>query len=193
MSWLLIAAATVLAPEKNAVSPTATALAEALIEAQPSSAAVDAMAQTLARNLLSSTAAARGRPCDRELPACRAAAERLAREEAPIVLAYRRAARVQMQAVLIQETMSPQEITASAAFARTSAGKALVRAIGRDSSTLSPAAQQTLGRILMRPIAPDGRRSLLDRFYDATEGLPRGEFRVVPPPPMPSSNPRKQP
>lgn len=193
MIWLLLAAATVPAPDESAVGPAATALAEALIDAQPSSAAMDVMTQTLSRNLLSSMAAARGRPCDRELPTCRAAAERLAREEAPLVLADRRAARVQMQAVLIEETMSPQEIAAATAFARTSAGNALGRALGRDSSTLSPTARERLGRVLTRPVAPEGRRSLLDRFYDATEGLPGGELRFVPPPPTPSSTSRKQP
>lgn len=175
-------------------SPAATALAEALTPAEPSGAAIDATAQALARTLRTSMSAARGRPCDQTVPACAAAAERFAREEAPSVLAQRRAVRVAMQAAVIDETMTPIEIAAAIAFARTPAGQALGRAFGRDPASLSPAARERLGRILMQPPVPDGRRSLLDRFYDATEGLPRGALPMVPPPPMPSPpSPGRQP
>ncbi len=146
-------------------------------------------AAALSNRLLHTVEASRGARCDPQVPECRAAADRIAHEAAPALIAERREAAARMVAVIFDDSMTPEEMRAAAAFAATPAGRSFARAVSlaADPGAAPPALQQRLMVALARPGMGDGR--LLERFYDETKQLPRARL-VAPPPPMPSP-PRK--
>lgn len=193
MTGALIAAALLQAAAPAAPpSPPALELAHALGGwAQIGDNTVEQARSTLARKLLFTHAAWRGVGCDPENAGCRAAAERIAAEVAPGVLASRRAAADRMLAIMLDERMSADQIRAATAFVGTPAGKALATALqdAGQPARLSPATQQRLMAVMAEAGAVNDR-ALLDRFFDETKSLPRGRTPVAPPPPVPSPAPR---
>lgn len=146
---------------------------------------------TLARKLLTTHPAWRGAGCDPGNQGCRAAAERIAAEAAPALIASRRAVADGMLAIMLQERMSADQIRAATAFVGTPAGKALAAALldaGRPTR-LPPATQQRVMAVMAEAGALNDR-TLLERFFDETKSLPRGRAPMAPPPPVSSPAPR---
>lgn len=173
-------------------SPAAVALAHAL-GGWPGIAdtTVEQARGTLARKLLSTHIAWRNVGCDPENDGCRAAAERIAAEAAPAVVASRRSVADRMLAIMLEERMSADEIRAAAGFVGTSAGKAMAAALldAGHPARLPPAMQRRVMAVMAEAGAVNDR-ALLDRFFDETKSLPRRAAPIAPPPPV-SSPPQR--
>lgn len=194
MIALLLAAAIAQGAAPAPPSAAALALARAASDIPPMPAALrQAEAQLVYR--LMNTLTRRGPGCDALVPACRAAAERIARDAAPATLAARRALRDGWRAIVIDETMTPDEIAAAMRFAATPAGRSFMRALTvlEKPDEASPALQQRLARAMMAGRDARDDERLFDRFFEATASLPRRKLPPVPPPPRPSPPPASKP
>ena len=174
------------------VSPGALELAHALHDQSITPETLDDAARPLASNLLGAQAAWRGPSCDPAVAACRGAAERIARDLAPQLVAARRKMRDRLLAVIIDGTMEPADIVRSLAFVRTPAGKALAAVMATMDSPTALASlpvhlREKVAEQMMRPPPAFREREVFDRFYDETRDLPRVKnLRVPPPPPAPT-------
>lgn len=191
IAFLLAIAAQVTAP----VEPSAAALALAKTTRDEAfdPAIVKRAEEGLAVTLFTTIPAWRGAGCDPQLPACRAAAERIAREAAPAVLAARRDLSDQVLAIVIDDAMTPEEIGAATRFAQTPAGRSFGRALLLlgNPSAVTPGLSQKLAQVMMTAPRAIEQRALIDRFYDATASLPRRTLPLAPPPPQPPAPSRK--
>jgi hypothetical protein len=179
----------------GAPSPDALALAH-LLRTGPLFAVLrdddETAVRSIKENLLNTWAAWRGAPCDRANEQCQAAAEHIAREVAPKLVAERRATAEQARAILIEDKMSPQAIRTTVSFLSTEDGKAFGSVLEAmiDPTTASKSAQERLASLALKPTTLF--EGLTDRFYNATAKLPRAPLRSVPasPPPPPPPVPR---
>lgn len=139
-------------------------------------------------NLLTTTAAWRGAGCDPQSPACVAAAEKLAREEAPALLAARRDISDQVRAIVFDRTMSAADIRSATAFLGTPAGRSFSRSLllSTDFTKMPPDLLTLLSKVILNAGAATFSKGLTDRFYDATAALPRRTLPMAPPPPQPT-------
>lgn len=189
MVLLLAAAAQATAPAATAMpSAAALALATATRDEPFDPAVLKRTEEGLASNLLTTIPAWRGAGCDPQLPACRAAAERIAHEAAPAALAARRDLSDRILALVIDETMTADEIGAASRFAGTPAGRSFARVlllIGNPSA-IKPGLSQKLASAVMSAPAALRQREMINRFHDDTAGLPRRSLPLAPPPPQPS-------
>jgi hypothetical protein len=150
---------------------------------------VEEVTKNIADRLLSAQLAWRGPGCDRNNAECSAIAEKMAREEAPGMLAARREAGATFLAYLIDSRMTADEIAAATTTARSPGGQSLVKLLATvDNPRMFPPAVAKLLPQLMGASMADSR--LRDRFFDATRHLPRTASLPVPPPPIAPTRPR---
>jgi hypothetical protein len=155
---------------------------------------VGEVVNSISQRLLQTHLASRGPSCEPADPRCRGAAERLAREAAPGMLAAYREMRVKFLAYVIDDQLQPAEIASAAEAARSPGGSALIRLIAASSNpaSFSPTLQQRLQALMVnRPVPSD--TELAERFYDTTRDLPRARLVTPPAPYSGSSTTRKMP
>ncbi|MFS2110367.1 hypothetical protein ACCC88_11800 [Sphingomonas sp. Sphisp140] len=148
---------------------------------------VDEVAAGLTRRILQTQLSWRGANCDPADPRCRGAAERLAREAAPGMMAAYRDMRVRLLAYMIDDQLGPDEIAAAQAAVGTPGGLALARlfATVSDPRKLSPAYARRAQAALAEGGLPN-EKDLVERLYDVTKDLPRVRLVTPPPPPTPT-------
>lgn len=144
--------------------------------------APDSLEEIVANRLLSAQLAWRGTGCEPRNAECRAIAEKMARDEAPKLLAARREAAAIFLAHLIDTQMTPDAIAAATTTARSPGGQSLVKLLAAvDDPRKFPPAVANLLPQLMASALPDPK--LGDRFFDATKHLPRATSLPAPPAP----------
>lgn len=150
---------------------------------------VEEIAAIVANRLLSAQLAWRGTGCEPRNAECRAIAEKMARDEAPKLLAARREAAALFLAHLIDTQMTSDGIAAATTTARSPGGQSLVKLLAAvdDPRKFPPAVANLLPR-LMASALPDPK--LGDRFFDATKHLPRATSLPAPPAPPAPTRPR---
>ncbi len=153
---------------------------------------IDEVVKSISQRLLQTVT--RTSICVSTDPRCRGAAERLAREAAPGLIADYREMRVKFLAYVIDDQLQPAEIASAAEAARSPGGSALIRVIAAssDPSSFSPALRQRLQALIANQPAPRDAE-LADRFYDMTKDLPRAWAVTPPAPGSGTSAPRKMP
>jgi hypothetical protein len=187
---MLVAAtpATAGAPARPSVG--AAALADAMLPSTSASEADRKDTEDLLFNMLGSRLNEAFLPggCDMAVDACRDAARRIAREEAPVMMELVRKASVLAYAWRFDRELDPQQLAAANAFFRTPEGQALARSLSlqgerrrdadahsRDKARAGRAADP-LGRVL----------TLQKRFRAETADLPKYkspiDFQTPPPP-----------
>jgi hypothetical protein len=139
---------------------------------------VPEMQDLIKRQLLTTTLATRGPGCDPANAQCRAVADAIAAKHAAEFAQTINDAIDQGQAILFDSTMSPAQIAATLAFARSDAGRAFAASL-RASPGKNPALASRIRPSMKAPPAP------FDEFYDAAKDLPRAKVVIAPPPPAP--------
>ncbi len=173
-----------------APSSSAVALAEAMI-GPVDSARTATVAAGLAKNILGVQLAYRGPGCEPALAACRAAAEEVAREAAPVVAAEARNGQVKRMAMIFDATMDAGAMKDSIDFLKTASGRQFATAMmrGSDIRTLPADVLARLAEMSIMPRSETRLSTLAEQFYDRTRNLPRQTRSMAPPPPMPSRVP----
>lgn len=174
-------------------SASALALARLVSHGEPAAERLAKTAEGVTHRLLN-TFTRRGAGCDPKVPSCLAAAQRIAREQAPIILAANKEARDEWRAIIMDETMTASEIAAATVFVATPAGRSFARALTllEAPGDASPTLQRRLAIAMMKG-RPSPEQGMFDRFYDLTVDLPRRSLPLVPPPPQPSPSPAAKP
>jgi hypothetical protein len=164
-------------------SPQAMALAH-LVGVSPfyrGSRSEEEVAKTQAENLLHVTLPGRGPGCDPDVPACQAAAQRLARKAVHAFLEEQRAASEVTVAIIFDSELTVEEMREAAAYLKTTSGKSFARSMGFtiDPSSAPQALRSKLFSRLLHS-APFPLIDIAELLYEETRELPRS--RVVAPP-----------
>ena len=168
-------------------SRSALALAEAVVgPTDPKS--LEEIADRLIADILGARLASRGPGCDQRLPACRAAAEAIARESAPAFAAQARRQRVRVMAFVFDARMMPEAIERSVTFLDTKAGRGFASAVAdlSDGRRLPEPLRTQIFELSMSGAMPEdvSVATLAGRLHDRTRDLPRGAPLIAPPPPV---------
>jgi hypothetical protein len=149
----------------------------------------------LQADMLNTTAAWRGRPCDPEVAACRDAAAAIAKRRAPAIAALQKQVAEDSVAAQLQG-LTATETAAALLFMKSPEGQALAKhlrvLIGPPRNL--EIRSQTVNAYLAR--FAEATKGMTDEFYDATETLPRQDYARIPapapPPPPPTSKPARE-
>jgi hypothetical protein len=164
----------------EAAAPAAEALAGALV----GEIREQELAAALEQHLLTVHPAWRGPGCDRNVPACAAAAREVARDHAGRQAAAIRQALVGHYAQRLAAEMSEEEMRTALAHLRSPGGAALARGL----RSLLAVDQRGFAALItaVGMAAAQGREGAVDAFHDRTRGLPRRtDLGPAPPPPRP--------
>jgi hypothetical protein len=156
--------------------------------------AVEEIRSAIEQQLLNTTLAPRGPPCDPAHAECAAVARAIAAREAPAIQARRRALIERAYALYFERRMTADELRAARAFLATPSGRKLGEALSDLTGVRvdRERATEIVGTMMSEFQNFDGTTGLHDQFYDRTRHLPRRSLPFAPPPPqIPSAAERR--
>jgi hypothetical protein len=144
--------------------------------------------------LLRTTLAWRGLPCDQNDGRCVEAARKVASRNAPLAVQAQRSAKQWYYGIILQQKLSAEELAAAERFLASKSGAGLRSGLAylldaESDPTLSYAIQMAAAEQMSKRWK---LTTAIEEFYDATAGLPRST-QTVPAPPAPYTPPQQSP